>query len=112
MTEFLSRARRVAAILAISCCAALLAHSAQALAPQLVHDLALGENEEKIKAIATLVASGDPGALPVLQSLLNGEVQKDGQFNVVWKTKGPIRAQPWSQYIEGNDKKKDEPEKK
>src|SRR5258705_1185205 len=41
-----------------------------------------------------------------------GEVQKDGQFNVVWKTKGPIRAQPWSQYIEGNEKKKDEPEKK
>jgi urea transport system substrate-binding protein len=41
-----------------------------------------------------------------------GEVQKDGQFNVVWKTKGPVRAQPWSQYIEGNDKKKDEPEKK
>ena len=41
-----------------------------------------------------------------------GEVQKDGQFNVVWKTKGPIRAQPWSQYIEGNSTKKDEPEKK
>jgi urea transport system substrate-binding protein len=31
---------------------------------------------------------------------------------VVWKTKGPVRAQPWSQYIAGNDKKKDEPEKK
>ena len=41
-----------------------------------------------------------------------GEVQKDGQFNVVWKTKGPIRAQPWSQFIEGNEKKKDEPDKK
>ncbi len=41
-----------------------------------------------------------------------GEVQKDGQFNVVWKTKGPVRAQPWSQYIPGNDKKLDEPEKK
>ena len=41
-----------------------------------------------------------------------GEVQKDGQFNVVWKTKGPIRAQPWSPFIEGNDKKKDSPEKK
>src|SRR3977135_4363917 len=27
-----------------------------------------------------------------------GKVQKDGQFNVVWKTKGPIRAQPWSQF--------------
>jgi len=39
-----------------------------------------------------------------------GEVKADGQFNVVWKTPGPIRAQPWSQYIPGNDKKKDEPE--
>ena len=34
----------------------------------------------------------------------------DGQFNVVWKTKGPIKAQPWSPYIPGNDKKKDEPD--
>jgi urea transport system substrate-binding protein len=41
-----------------------------------------------------------------------GEIKADGQFNVVWKTKGPIKAQPWSPYIEGNDKKKDEPEKK
>jgi urea transport system substrate-binding protein len=28
----------------------------------------------------------------------------------VWKTPGPIRAQPWSPFIAGNDKKKDEPE--
>ncbi len=41
-----------------------------------------------------------------------GEVKADGQFNVVWKTKGPIRAEPWSPYIAGNDKKKDEPESK
>jgi urea transport system substrate-binding protein len=41
-----------------------------------------------------------------------GEVTADGQFNVVWKTKGPIKAQPWSPYIAGNDKKKDEPEVK
>ena len=41
-----------------------------------------------------------------------GEVQGNGQFNVVWKTKGPIKAQPWSPFIAGNDKKKDEPEKK
>jgi urea transport system substrate-binding protein len=41
-----------------------------------------------------------------------GEVKADGQFNVVWKTKGPIRAQPWSPFIAGNDVKKDEPEKK
>ncbi|MGZ5073018.1 MAG: urea ABC transporter substrate-binding protein [Usitatibacter sp.] len=41
-----------------------------------------------------------------------GEVKSDGQFNVVWKTAGPIKAQPWSPFIAGNDKKKDEPEKK
>lgn len=39
-----------------------------------------------------------------------GEIKADGQFNVVWKTKGPVKAQPWSPYIAGNDKKKDEPE--
>ncbi|MBM3343997.1 MAG: urea ABC transporter substrate-binding protein [Betaproteobacteria bacterium] len=38
-----------------------------------------------------------------------GEVRADGQFNVVWQTKGPIKAQPWSPFIPGNDKKKDEP---
>ncbi len=41
-----------------------------------------------------------------------GEVQGDGQFKVVWKTKGPIRATPWSQYIPEDKGKKDEPEKK
>jgi urea transport system substrate-binding protein len=39
-----------------------------------------------------------------------GEVKADGQFNVVWKTPGPVKAQPWSPFIAGNDKKKDEPE--
>ena len=39
-----------------------------------------------------------------------GEVKADGQFNVVWKTNGPVRAQPWSPYIPGNDKKKDVPD--
>jgi urea transport system substrate-binding protein len=36
-----------------------------------------------------------------------GEIQDDGQFSVVWETSSPIRAQPWSPYIEGNDKKPD-----
>jgi urea transport system substrate-binding protein len=40
-----------------------------------------------------------------------GEVRADGQFNVVWKTRGPVRAQPWSPFIEGNDKKPDTPQK-
>ncbi|MBV9362515.1 MAG: urea ABC transporter substrate-binding protein [Betaproteobacteria bacterium] len=43
------------------------------------------------------------------KSVFIGEVKADGQFNVVWKTKGPVKAQPWSPFIAGNDKKKDEP---
>jgi urea transport system substrate-binding protein len=46
------------------------------------------------------------------KSVFIGEVKADGQFNVVWKTPGPVKAQPWSPYIQGNDKKKDEPEVK
>src|SRR6187455_1978628 len=38
-----------------------------------------------------------------------GEVTADGQFNVVWKTAGPVKAEPWSPYIPENKGKKDEP---
>ena len=41
-----------------------------------------------------------------------GEIKGDGQFNLVWKTKGPVKAQPWSPFIAENKGKKDEPEKK
>lgn len=34
-----------------------------------------------------------------------GEVQANGQFDIVWKTDKPIRAQPWSPFIPGNEKK-------
>ncbi|MDX2053585.1 MAG: urea ABC transporter substrate-binding protein [Polyangiaceae bacterium] len=27
------------------------------------------------------------------------EVRADGQFEIVWKTEGPIRAEPWSKYV-------------
>lgn len=41
-----------------------------------------------------------------------GEVKADGQFNVVWKTPGPVVADPWSDYIAENKGKKNVPEKK
>jgi urea transport system substrate-binding protein len=34
-----------------------------------------------------------------------GEIRADGQFDVVWKSPGPIRAQPWSQYVPESSKK-------
>ncbi|WP_342623438.1 urea ABC transporter substrate-binding protein [Pseudomonas alkylphenolica] len=36
-----------------------------------------------------------------------GEIQDDGQFNVVWETEQPLRAQPWSPFFPGNDKRPD-----
>ena len=38
-----------------------------------------------------------------------GEVKADGQFNVVWKTPGPVVADPWSDYIAENKGKKNVP---
>jgi urea transport system substrate-binding protein len=32
-----------------------------------------------------------------------GEVKADGQFNVVYTTREPIRAKPWSPFIPGNE---------
>ncbi|MEJ7138045.1 urea ABC transporter substrate-binding protein [Amphibiibacter pelophylacis] len=45
----------------------------------------------------------------LIKPALIGEIRPDGQFDVVWKSKGPIRAQPWSPYIPGNAGKKDAP---
>jgi urea transport system substrate-binding protein len=43
------------------------------------------------------------------KSVFIGEVQADGQFKVVWKTPGPVAADPWSDYIAENKGKKNEP---
>ncbi|EKT62911.1 urea ABC transporter substrate-binding protein [Providencia burhodogranariea] len=53
----------------------------------------------------------DPTNHHLHKPVMIGEVESDGQFNVVWQTDKPIRAQPWSPYIEGNDKKPDSPMK-
>jgi urea transport system substrate-binding protein len=34
-----------------------------------------------------------------------GEIKGDGQFQVVWKTEGPIRAAPWSPFVPDSAKK-------
>jgi len=58
------------------------------------------------------ISTMDPKNHHLHKPVFIGEVKADGQFNVVWKTPAPVKAKPWSPYIEGNDKKKDEPEKK
>ncbi len=65
--------RLVVAFAAVCCMS-----RALALSPETVHDLALGENEQKVKAIAAVVAAADPGALELLQAFVEGEVQTAG----------------------------------
>jgi urea transport system substrate-binding protein len=64
---------------------------------------------QTFKAPSGFVAKMDEKNHHLHKPVYIGEVKADGQFNVVWKTKGPIKAQPWSPFIPGNDKKKDEP---
>ena len=67
---------------------------------------------QTFKAPSGIISKMDEKNHHLHKSVFIGEVKADGQFNVVWKTPGPVKAQPWSPYITGNDKKKDEPEMK
>jgi urea transport system substrate-binding protein len=66
---------------------------------------------QTFKAPSGFIATMDAKNHHLHKPVFIGEVKGDGQFSVVWKTPGPIKAKPWSPYIPGNDKKKDEPEK-
>jgi urea transport system substrate-binding protein len=64
---------------------------------------------QTFKAPSGFVAKMDEKNHHLHKPVLIGEVKADGQFSVVWKTAGPVRANPWSPFIAGNDTKKDEP---
>jgi len=57
-----------------------------------------------------ITSTMDPKNHHLHKSVFIGEIKADGQFNVVWKTPGPVKANPWSQYIPENKGKKDEPD--
>ena len=65
---------------------------------------------QKFTAPSGFTVEMDPTNHHLHKPVYIGEVRADGQFNVVWKTKAPIKAQPWSPFIPGNDKKKDAPD--
>ena len=67
---------------------------------------------QKFDAPSGFVAEMDEKNHHLHKPVFIGEVRADGQFNVVWKTPGPIKAEPWSPFIPENKGKKDEPEKK
>ena len=61
------------------------------------------------KAPSGIVSKMDEKNHHLHKSVFIGEIKADGQFNVVWKTPGPVKAQPWSPFIPENKGKKDEP---
>jgi len=67
---------------------------------------------QTFKAPSGITSMMDPKNHHLHKSVFIGEVKTDGQFNVVWKTPGPVVADPWSDYIAENKGKKNEPEKK
>src|SRR5258706_894089 len=67
---------------------------------------------QTFKAPSGITSTMDPKNHHLHKAVFIGEVQANGQFNVVWQTKGPVKAAPWSPFIAGNDKKKDEPDGK
>jgi len=62
---------------------ALAAATAFALPADVVKDLAFGDSDARTKAIAALVTSGDTAALPLLQAMIDGDVQTVGEDRVL-----------------------------
>ena len=78
--------KRFVAALAYVCLlgiASLSTVSAAAVDSQLLRDLAFGESDDKLKAIASLTAVGDADALVLLQALRDGDVQTVGENQVL-----------------------------
>jgi urea transport system permease protein len=77
--------RRTLCLLAVALGLAASTASGQspAVSPEVVRDLALGENDAKVKALSTLAATGGPEALELLRALAKGEIQTVGEQQVL-----------------------------
>ena len=60
---------------------------------------------QTFKAPGGFTSTMDPKNHHLHKPVFIGEVKADGQFHVVWKTDGPVRAQAWSPFIPDSAKK-------
>lgn len=60
---------------------------------------------QKVKAPSGFEIQMDAKNHHLHKPVFIGEVREDGQFDIVWKTEGPIRAQAWSPFIPESAKK-------
>jgi urea transport system substrate-binding protein len=58
-----------------------------------------------VKAPSGFDAKMDEKNHHLVKPVFIGEVQSNGQFQVVWKTPGPVRAMPWSPFVPDSAKK-------
>ena len=65
---------------------------------------------QTFKAPSGIVSKMDEKNHHLHKSVFIGEIRADGQFNVVWKTPGPVAADPWSDYILENKGRLNVPE--
>ena len=65
---------------------------------------------QTLKAPSGIVSKMDEKNHHLHKSVFIGEIRADGQFNVVWKTPGPVAADPWSDYILENKGRLNVPE--
>ena len=50
---------------------------------------------QTFKAPSGITSTMDPKNHHLHKPVFIGEIKADGQFNVVWKTPGPVKAKPW-----------------
>jgi urea transport system permease protein len=63
------------ALIAVAALVVFASGAALAIAPELVRELALGDSDARLKARGTVVGANDTTALPLLQGLVDGEIQ-------------------------------------
>jgi urea transport system permease protein len=63
------------ALIAVAALVVFASGAALAIAPELVRELALGDSDARLKALGTVVGANDTTALPLLQGLIDGEIQ-------------------------------------
>jgi urea transport system permease protein len=72
------------ALIAVACALSLLGSGlAGAIAPDLARELALGDSDARLKALGAVVGANDATALPLLQGLVDGEIQVTAEQRVL-----------------------------
>jgi urea transport system substrate-binding protein len=54
---------------------------------------------QTFQAPSGFLVSMDPKNHHLQKPVMIGEIQANGQFQIVWQTEGPVRAEPWSKYV-------------